>query len=307
MQFIYRSILLGSLVLCLGLSGCGLRAKNKKPEPAQVDYTGTFVFYFPRIENADWEVISGPLLCELTQKIPEYGEAKFTRKPLQGLTFSMSVFREPKHPGNARLISRTPTWREKEEEDRDLGTIPLVVSKTPFYLHNGWARRLLAELERGMNPLFRYSDWADGRDQINVILSSATFMPAWRSFQQCEQGLLNYVFDDVRHSVFQYEVNQTNPDQEAQFRLNQLSEYIKLDPSIKRIQIDGYTDSKGFSRINLAVANKRINAIKDYFVAEGIDNNKIKLIAHDEKNAKYDNRTAEGRNKNRRVEVSLIK
>jgi len=307
MQLFYRGILLLCLFLSLGISGCALKSKNRKPAPPPVDYTGTFVFYFPRIEQADWDVISGPLSCALVQKIPEYGEAKFMRKPQQGLTFSMTVLREPKHPGNARLISRTPTWREKEEEDRDLGTIPLVVSKTPFYLHNGWARRLLAELQRGMNPLFRYTDWADGRDQINVTLSSATFMPAWRLFQQCEQGLLHYVFDDVRHSVFQYEVNQTKPGQDAQSRLMQLTEYTKLDPDIKRIQIDGYTDSKGFSRINLAVAKKRVNAIKEYFIAQGIDSNKIKVKAHNEKVAKYDNRTSEGRRKNRRVEVMLIK
>lgn len=302
-----RSALLAGLFSILGLSGCALKKKNSQPAPPPVDYTGTFVFYFPRIENASWEVVSGPLLCSLSQKIPEYGEATFMRKPQQGMVFTMSVLREPKHPGNARLISQTPSWREKEEKDRDLGTIPLVVSKTPFYLHNGWARRLLAELERGMNPVFRYTDWADGRDQINVKLSSANFISAWQAFQQCEQGLLHYVFDDVRHSVFQYEVNQTKPDQAIEARLRQLSEYIKLDPSIKRIQIDGYTDSKGFSRINLVVAKKRVNAIKDNLVSNGVDSKLIRTKAHNEKNAKFDNRTAEGRRKNRRVELNLIK
>jgi outer membrane protein OmpA-like peptidoglycan-associated protein len=307
LQLLVRIILLCGVIPALGLTGCGLKAKNRKSERQVVDYSGSYTFYFPSMEYANWHVISGPLSCSLTQEIPAYGHAQFIHKPLQGMTFSMKVLRPPKHPANARLISRTPTWREKNEIDRDLGTIPLVASDTPFYLHNGWARRLLLELERGMNPLFRYSDWADGRDQVNVMLSSINFMPAWESFQKCEQGLLKYVFADVKKSVFQYDVNQTKPGKDALARLDQLSEYIKLDPTIKRIKIDGYTDSKGFSRINITVAKKRIKVVKQYLIAQGVSKALIHATAHRENEARFNNRTAEGRRKNRRVEIKLLK
>lgn len=307
LQLLIRIILLCGVVPALGLTGCGLKAKNRKPDLVPVDYSGSYNFYLASIEDANWRVVSGPLGCTLSQEIPTYGKATFIHKPLQGLIFNMTVLRPPKHTANARLISRTPTWRKKNEIDRELGTIPLIASDTPFTLHNGWARRLLLELERGMNPQFRYSDWADGRDQVNVMLSSVNFMPAWELFQQCEQGLLNYVFDDVKKSVIQYRVNQRKPGKDALVRLKQLSVYIKLDPDIKRIKIDGYTDSKGFSRINLAVAKERIKLVKNYLIAQGVSNRLIHATAHNEKQAKFDNRTAEGRRKNRRVEINLLK
>jgi len=307
LQLLIRIILLCGVIPCVGLSGCGLKAKKRGAEIVAIDYSGSYHFYFPPLDEVSWQVESGRLGCTLSQEIPSYGKATFIHKPLQGLIFSMTVLRPPKHPANARLVSLTPSWREKNEIDRELGTIPLVVSDTPFYLHNGWARRLLLELERGMNPVFRYNDWADGRDQVNVMLSSVHFMPAWALFQKCEQGLLNYRFIDVKNSVIQYDVNQTKPGKDALARLDKLIEYIKLDPTVKRIKIDGFTDSKGFSRVNLAVAKKRIQAVKQYLLAQGVNSKLILATAHNEKVARYSNRTAEGRSKNRRVEINLLK
>jgi outer membrane protein OmpA-like peptidoglycan-associated protein len=185
--------------------------------------------------------------------------------------------------------------------------VPVVASHTPFYINNGLAKRLLLELEEGMMPTLRYADWADGSDEVTVRISAINFAPAWQAFQECEQGLLNFDFGDVRKSVFQYKVNQTALDAAARARLDQIARFFKLDPTIREIRVDGYTDSKGLSRINLVVARKRALAVKNYLVRQGVPAGKITLKAHHEKDGKFSNRTQAGRNRNRRVEVSLLR
>ncbi len=266
-----------------------------------------YKFYGASLEEAGWEAVSSPLRCILRHSIPEYGVVEFSHASKSpGMFFSVKVNLAPKKPANARLLSQPAEWQHFDK-GKDLGDIPVVVSQTPFYLNNGWARRLLAELEEGKMLRLTYQDWADGKDEINVRISSIDFHQAWGEFQACQQGLLNYNFDDVRHSVFMFDVNQTRLNADALRRLDQVSQYYKVDPAIRQIRIDGYTDSKGFSRINIVVARRRAKAVRDYLVSKGIPAKKIKSVAHHEKEARFSNRTAAGRKKNRRVEVTLIR
>ncbi len=258
------------------------------------------------IETAGWAAGGDRLQCVLTHVIPGYGQVDFLRRPKHGLIFRVQVLRGPKQGGTARLVSLPPEWKH-HTLPRNLGTVPVVPGKTPFYLNNGWARRLLAELETGMTPVLRYRDWADGSDIVEVRVQSLRFGEAWSQFQFCEQKLLNYDFADVRHTVFLYGFGKTGLDAAMRSRLDQIVEYIGLDPSVKRIRVDGWTDSKGFARINIKVARKRAQAVRDYLVGKGLPAEMIQVIAHHEKDVKFSNRTQAGRNANRRVEVTLYR
>lgn len=267
-------------------------------------------FYGASLEDSGWTASGSPLQCRLRHVIPDYGEAEFTRQAKRGTVFRLRVLRAPKRDGEAELASLAPEWKHFDRP-RSLGSVPLVAGNTPLYLNNGLARRLLLELEEGMMPTLRYADWADGSDEVTVRISAINFGPAWQEFQQCEQGLLNFDFSDVQKSVFQYRVNQTGLDAAARARLDQIVRFYKLASEsgsrIRKIRIDGYTDSKGLSRVNLAVARKRVAAVRDYLVKQGIPASRIVVKAHHEKDGKFSNRTAEGRIRNRRVEVSLLR
>jgi OOP family OmpA-OmpF porin len=68
----------------------------------------------------------------------------------------------------------------------------------------------------------------------------------------------------------------------------------------------GHTDSIGTDQYNLGLSARRANAVKQYLVSKGIEANRIYTEGKGEKQPVADNRTADGRAKNRRVEIEVI-
>ena len=68
----------------------------------------------------------------------------------------------------------------------------------------------------------------------------------------------------------------------------------------------GHTDSVGFDAYNQKLSVRRSEAVKAYLVSKGIEKNRVYTEGKGEKQPVADNRTAEGRAKNRRVEVEVV-
>jgi OOP family OmpA-OmpF porin len=68
----------------------------------------------------------------------------------------------------------------------------------------------------------------------------------------------------------------------------------------------GHTDSIGTHEYNMALSQRRANAVKQYLVSKGIEANRIYTEGKGKTQPVADNRTAEGRQKNRRVEIEVI-
>jgi OOP family OmpA-OmpF porin len=68
----------------------------------------------------------------------------------------------------------------------------------------------------------------------------------------------------------------------------------------------GHTDSIGSDAYNQKLSVRRADAVKDYLVAKGIEKNRVYTEGKGKKQPIADNRTAEGRAKNRRVEIEVV-
>jgi len=71
------------------------------------------------------------------------------------------------------------------------------------------------------------------------------------------------------------------------------------------IDIDGYTDSQGSDELNQTLSENRAKSVKDYLVSKGIDESRLKSTGYGETNPIADNKTAAGRAKNRRTEMTI--
>ena len=88
----------------------------------------------------------------------------------------------------------------------------------------------------------------------------------------------------------------------------------KLDDLVSKIQginleviiAVGHTDSIGSDAYNQRLSVRRAEAVKAYLVTKGIERNRIYTEGKGEKQPVADNRTAEGRAKNRRVEIEVV-
>ena len=82
--------------------------------------------------------------------------------------------------------------------------------------------------------------------------------------------------------------------------------FVKKYPGAK-IRLDGYTDSIGTDEYNIKLSERRATAVKNYLIKEaGVSSSKITAVGHGKADPVADNKTPEGRAKNRRVEISIL-
>jgi type IX secretion system PorP/SprF family membrane protein len=72
------------------------------------------------------------------------------------------------------------------------------------------------------------------------------------------------------------------------------------------IALEGHTDAKGQESYNVNLSKNRVNAVKEFLVANGIKEDRIKLNYFGENKPKAENETPEGRKINRRVDIYFI-
>ena len=90
----------------------------------------------------------------------------------------------------------------------------------------------------------------------------------------------------------------------ARERLAKVSGIILAYPSL-HVSIEGHTDSIGGDDYNQNLSQQRAQAVRDYFVQQGISSSSIETHGYGKTSPVASNDTAEGRQQNRRVELVL--
>ena len=87
--------------------------------------------------------------------------------------------------------------------------------------------------------------------------------------------------------------------------LSKAVELMKNNPGMK-IEVGGHTDSQGADATNLALSQKRAQAVVDYMVLAGVENGRLIAKGYGESQPIEDNATKEGRAANRRTEFVIV-
>jgi outer membrane protein OmpA-like peptidoglycan-associated protein len=88
----------------------------------------------------------------------------------------------------------------------------------------------------------------------------------------------------------------------AQEKLNQVAKAL-TDQGFKAIVVQGYTDSVGSASDNDRLSLRRAQSVRDYLVTRGVPSEKATAEGKGSNNPVADNKTADGRAENRRVEI----
>ena len=91
----------------------------------------------------------------------------------------------------------------------------------------------------------------------------------------------------------------------AKAKLDDLVDKIK-SINLEVIIAIGHTDSVGSDEYNQKLSMRRSNAVKAYLVSKGVDKTRIYTEGKGESQPVADNKTKEGRAKNRRVEIEVV-
>ena len=102
-----------------------------------------------------------------------------------------------------------------------------------------------------------------------------------------------------------FDFNKSKLKPEAQAKLSDLVDKTK-GVNLEVIIAVGHTDSVGGDAFNQKLSVARAEAVKAFLTSKGIEKNRVYTEGKGEKQPVADNKTAEGRAKNRRVEVEVV-
>jgi outer membrane protein OmpA-like peptidoglycan-associated protein len=101
-----------------------------------------------------------------------------------------------------------------------------------------------------------------------------------------------------------FKANSVNLDSSYYAMLNKVVETLYMNPNFEII-IEGHTDSYGGHVFNKHLSEYRANMIKSYLIGKGVEYSRITTIGFGSDMPIADNLTIEGRQKNRRVEITI--
>lgn len=88
----------------------------------------------------------------------------------------------------------------------------------------------------------------------------------------------------------------------AREKLAKISGIVLAHPGL-RLEVEGHTDSIGSDSYNQTLSENRANAVRSYLISQGVKHESIASRGFGESSPVADNGTAEGRQRNRRVEL----
>jgi OOP family OmpA-OmpF porin len=102
-----------------------------------------------------------------------------------------------------------------------------------------------------------------------------------------------------------FDVNKAVIKPEGKAKLDDLTGKVK-GVNLEVIIAVGHTDSDGSDASNQTLSVKRAESVKAYLVSKGIEKNRVYTEGKGEKQPVADNKTKEGKAKNRRVEIEVV-
>ena len=110
-------------------------------------------------------------------------------------------------------------------------------------------------------------------------------------------------FDE--NSGVYFDTNKSNINEKSKATLDKLAKVFTDFPDTN-ILVVGHTDSSGKDEYNMLLSEKRAKSVTNYLISDGIASSRFETLWYGETQPKYDNATAEGRAKNRRVNVAIV-
>ena len=88
--------------------------------------------------------------------------------------------------------------------------------------------------------------------------------------------------------------------------LDEVVKLLKANADIKHVDIEGHTDNRGAAKLNEKLSNDRANSVMKYLAQHGIAEDRLSAAGYGPQRPIADNDTADGRQKNRRVEFHIV-
>ncbi|EKT4465943.1 OmpA family protein [Pseudomonas putida] len=255
-----------------------------------------------RVENVAWNVEGDQFECRLSQPIAGFGSGEFVRRAGEQAVFQLRSDSNALGAGSATLLAAAAPW-QPGRGDINLGGVRMGRSGVLFTSSQGQASRLINGLLDGRSTVVRNHAGEGGR-AMEVHVLPVSFAKAYGDYQACAAKLLPMNFDQIRQTQVGFPRG-IELDSAARARLDVILDYLKADPSVNHIELDGHADNSGSRLTNRDTSRRRALAVADYLKAHGVPDEQITVRFHGERYPLARNNSAANRARNRRVNIQL--
>ena len=253
-----------------------------------------------RLENVEWKVAGDQFECRLGQPVANFGSAEFVRRAGEQAVFRLNSASRLLGTGSATLLAAAAPW-QPGRGDINLGSVRLGHGEALLTSSQSQASGLMNGLLEGRMTLIRSQS---GSQPVEIRLLSARFGQAFGEYQACAAKLLPMNYDQIRLSDVGFPRG-LELDTAAKARLDKLLAFMKADPSVNHVQLDGHSDNSSNRLVNRDLSRRRALAVQDYLLAHGLSESQITLRFHGESYPLVANNNAANRARNRRVSIEL--
>ena len=88
-------------------------------------------------------------------------------------------------------------------------------------------------------------------------------------------------------------------------RVDEVVHVLQQNPDL-RVSVEGHTDAAGREAYNQSLSERRARAVADRLIEKGIAANRLSVRGYGESRPIADNKSADGRARNRRVEIVVV-
>lgn len=249
-----------------------------------------------------WRSSGTRLRCGLSIRILDYGTAYFEQYATKDPHFIMTHWQGEQGASLANVWTFPPTWRPRLKPSLITRT-KVQDSEYALYLNRKSTLLLLAGLAEGYIARFDYRSGLGYK--VKVDISPVNFKDSYSRYLRCVGNLLPFNYQDIRLTKVYFNSSQEGLSLHDRQQLDRVRLYVKVDPSVKSIDIAGYTDNTGRRGVNNAISEARAKAVANYLLTKGVPEHKIHVTWYGMRHPAESNDTEIGRAKNRRVVVKV--
>lgn len=110
---------------------------------------------------------------------------------------------------------------------------------------------------------------------------------------------------EIRETI-QFETGKAVIKKRSHSVLDEVVKVMKDRPGIKKVRIEGHTDSVGDAEKNRKLSQARAKSVLEYLVKKGVARERLEAQGYGPDKPIADNNTDEGKTKNRRVEFTIL-
>lgn len=260
--------------------------------------------YGGAIENTEWQVSGSVFECRFEQTVPGYGAGVFYHRAGEDIHFRLEAVRNLMEQSQAQIGIMPAAWQPSRRSE-PLGTAKIVKGTPNLNLDSRRSNQFLHALLEGKQPSVSHRTYYDQQRYVGVRLSAASFQNYYPQYLQCVDQLLRVNFDQVKQQKVLFQSNAHNLTPTATALLEDIAYYIKNDPRVTAVYLDGHTDSLGRRFANREISHARAKKVEQFLINNGVNSDIISTRFHGDRYPIATNKTAKGRAQNRRVALEL--